>query len=1249
MKRLLVALTWTVCATLGLAPAAAAQADVIRGRVTSSAGGNEAIVNASVTATSLSGGVNRSTKTDKDGRYTITFPGGEGDYFVTIIAIGYTPHRFEVKRTADQDILLGDARMATSGAVLDTVKAVGKRERPLPNDTLPDVSGTTRAVNMGLVPTDQAGNLASMAASLPGILFVQGVNGDPSGFSALGLDQAQNGLTLNGMNSGASDIPRDADVTATVALSPYDVSQGQFSGGRQNITISHGSNYISRKSSLLLNAPQLEWTDAAGRALGQQYSNVDLSGGAAGPIKYDEAFYNISYELGRNAGNLQTLLTTSPLGLQTSGIAADSVARLLGILGDARLPSTVGGFPSDRLNDQGRVLGSLDFTPLSSSSGQAFNVTFAGSWNKSSPAAQLTTALPTSNFMSTRWDGALQGHHTAYFGIGILSETGLAVSQARQFSDPYLALPAASVLVNSSFADGTSGVQSIAFGGTAFNAATTSRSVDLTNQLSWFSMNNKHRLKLTSEIRRDTYAVEQANNSLGTFAFNSLSEVQSGQAASFSRNLNALETSGRELIGGLSLGDSYRRTPDLQIVYGARLDVNQFLDRPALNTDAERAFGVRNDAVPNGLYLSPRIGFSWTYGTAPQIGAFAGAARIPRAVLGGGIGVFQNGTSVALPSQAMSRTGLSTGVQQLTCTGVATPIPNWVGYAADPASVPTSCADESSGTVFASSVPNVTLFDHDYRSQKSVRSNLQWQGAILGGRLMSAVTGIYSVNRNQPGSVDLNLNPVTQFTLAGEANRPIYVQATSIVPATGAIASRDGRVSPLFNHVTELSSNLSSVSRQLILQLSPLAQSTRFTWGAYYALNSVRDRTNGFTSTAGNPFDISAGRSTRDWRHEVQFDVGYNLFDTIRLFWVESFFSGFPYTPVVAGDVNGDGYTTNDRAFIFDPSTTSARASDAALAASMRTLLAGSTSGARDCIERQFGQLAGRNSCEGPWTSAASLRVDFNPIKVGLPQRTSVSFSLGNPIGGADLLLHGQNHSHGWGQQAVPDSRLLFVRGFDPSTKSYVYEVNQRFGKVSQAVSATRNPVTLTARVQVDVGPTRERQDLTRTLDRGRKSAGVKVTAAELKAVYGSAGIINPMATILRASDTLKLTGRQADSIATMNRAYLIRLDSIWTPVVRGYVALTDAYDQSAAYDRYRQARKASVDLLITVAPSINGLLTSEQRRKLPAIVTSYLDHRYLVGIRAGTAGTASAVFPNGVGVPNTGGQGRARGGGGMR
>src|SRR5262249_36602984 len=206
-------------------------------------------------------------------------PNGDGDYFITVIAIGYVPRRFEVKRTADQDILIGDTRLTLSSSTLDTVLTVGRRDRPLRADTLGDVGGMDRTVNTSNVAIEQLGNLAAMAASTPGLLYIPGTDGDPSGYIALGLEQQQNALAINGINSIASDLPREGSYSVSVALSPYDVSQGQFSGGRAKGRIAPPPHYISRKASLLLIAPQLQWADRGGGAARQQTTNVRLRGG----------------------------------------------------------------------------------------------------------------------------------------------------------------------------------------------------------------------------------------------------------------------------------------------------------------------------------------------------------------------------------------------------------------------------------------------------------------------------------------------------------------------------------------------------------------------------------------------------------------------------------------------------------------------------------------------------------------------------------------------------------------------------------------------------------------------------------------------------------------------------------------------------------------------------------------------------------------------------------------------------------
>ncbi len=1214
-----------------------AQTDVIRGRITGP--DSKPIERANITVTSLTGNVSRTARTDKEGRYTVTFPGDEGDYWVNVAALGYSPRRFEVKRTGDQEVLLADAKLAEVATQLAGVNVKADRQKASRNDQSPDISGNERAVNNSAVSADALGDLAAMAASLPGVQLIPSADGSPNGFSVLGLSPDQNATTLNGMNFGGSNLPRDANVSTSLVTTPYDVSRGNFSGGLLNVRSRPGSNYIIRTTSYNADAPQLQWTDAAARALGQQYGGLSIGGLAAGPIHFDQSFYSIAYQAGRRQNDLQDLLNTSPLGLQTAGIAADSVARLIKYLQSNSLPMSMRGIPDNRLNDNASVFGTFDFAPPTSTTGQAFNVTFSGSWSRQDPSGGAATDLPSHLGERTNWFGSVQGKHSAYFSFGVLSETQIGVNHSSFFGSPFVNLPNGVVQVNSIFPDGTPSVQSVSFGGNpSFNTSQTSTSVQGINTLSWFSENNKHKLKLTTELRRDQYGQDLASNQLGTFAFNSLADLDAGRPASFTRQLSPNLQSESEYIAGTSLGDSYRPTDDLQIQYGVRLDGNRFNDSPVDNPEVEQLFHIRNDGVPNHIYASPRIGFSWTYGTANEVSAFENAVRGPRAVVRGGIGLFQSTPNATSIGTAMGNTGLANAVQQLTCVGIAAPTPDWSDYMSNPASVPTQCADGTTGTVFSSTSPNVVLFDRNYQAPRSLRSNLQWNGTALGNRFATSIDGTYSLNMNQASTFDLNFSPVVQFTLPGEDSRPVYARATSIVPTTGAIAAGEGRVSQDFAHVSELRSDMESETKQVTLQLRPTTFSSSYSWSLAYVYANARERYRGFSSTDGDPLDVAWGRSSLDSRHQIVYSLTYNAFDFVRLGWNGSFRSGLPYTPLVAGDINGDGYA-NDRAFIFDPTKVAA---DTALAAGMRSLLAGGSSGARDCLVKQLNLIAARNSCEGPWSSTANLTFSFNPVKVRLPQRASLSFQLSNPLGAVDALVHGPNDLHGWGQLFIPTSQLLFVRGFDPVTKQYQYEVNQRFGATALSTSATRLPVTLTTMLRVDVGPTRERQALTQMIDRGRATPGQKVPEQLFKAMYGSGGVINPMATLLREADTLSLTSEQADSIAVLNREYTIKLDSIWTPASKYFAALPQTYDQGEAYDRYRTAREASVDALIELAPVIRSLLTDAQMRMVPSYISPYLDTRYLASVRSGTAGTGLGVImlPGGMAIPAGAGAG---------
>lgn len=223
-------------AGLGLlaAPAAAQQqTDIIRGRVTGP--DTLPIPGARITATSYQGNITKSATTDRTGRFQIIFVNGEGDYWLEVAKVGYNRRRFEIKKVGEEQVMIADARLTSAIVSLDAVNITGdNRALVNRNSRGADVSGGDKPLTStsALLPPDQAGNLAAMASTIPGIQLIPGMDGGADMFSALGLSGDQNSSTFNGLGSGVSTLPPDAQVRITFSQFPADPARGGFSGRR---------------------------------------------------------------------------------------------------------------------------------------------------------------------------------------------------------------------------------------------------------------------------------------------------------------------------------------------------------------------------------------------------------------------------------------------------------------------------------------------------------------------------------------------------------------------------------------------------------------------------------------------------------------------------------------------------------------------------------------------------------------------------------------------------------------------------------------------------------------------------------------------------------------------------------------------------------------------------------------------------------------------------------------------------------
>src|SRR5262249_2045406 len=145
--------------------------------------------------------------------------------------------------------------------------------------------------------------------------------------------------------------------------------------------------------------------------------------------------------------------------------------------------------------------------------------------------------------------------HTNYFWFGVLSKTTLGLAESEIRTTPFDQLPEGSVRVASALSDGATSVKSLSFGGSPVQSLQLDRGVQLTNQLSWYTLDNTHTIKLTSSIQRDGFRTEVGQSLFGTFSYNSLADLEANRPASFTRTLGETTRSGSQIAGALSLGD----------------------------------------------------------------------------------------------------------------------------------------------------------------------------------------------------------------------------------------------------------------------------------------------------------------------------------------------------------------------------------------------------------------------------------------------------------------------------------------------------------------------------------------------------------------------------------------------------------------------------------------------------------------------------------------------------------------------
>jgi hypothetical protein len=1188
-----------LCSLARIVAAQQPQPDVIRGRVTNDSG--RAVI-ATVVVTRGPDRLTQTTNTDSAGDYRVRFEEGTGDYLVYVASPGLKSARRRVQRAGSERELVANFVLAIDLALLAATKVTAERPVRASNNISPYQPETgasekwSDGVNGQVSPTI-AGDLNAIAGTMPNITLT------PGGPSILGSSPSSNLTTLNGMGLATGSIPRAAQTETRVTGATFDATRGGFAGANVDVRLGPGSrDYQRRNGFVTFDPPALQFTDATTRALGTTSGGVRASFGADGELIRRALTYNVAVDVARSSSDPETILDADADALLRAGASPDSVARIVALASPLGIPLSGTSVPSNRRHDGITWLGRLDDTRDTLATRAL--TTYVG---YTTDGALGFSALAAPSASGERHERTLGAQLTLgnYVGAGrrVLTETRFAVSAVRSRVTPYSDLPGASVLLRSPTIDGTPDVTGVTLGGGSFLASDDSRwTAEGANETIWNARGRRHRFKALLWGRADGLHQEGSANRLGSFSFNSVADLAANRPTSFSRVLAQPVRTGSTWNAAAAMSHQYAPTRFFSVLYGARLEADGFGDAPPSNAALERALGVETGLAPTRVHVSPRVGFSYTYNRNKDNGSGSSQNQVGRfyrnvtGVIRGGVGEFRDLLRPGVLADASAATGLPGGTSVLSCVGSAVPIPDWARFANDPSAIPSQCLDGSG--LLAERAPAVTLIDRGFDVPRSWRTSLDWTTSIR--NWLIRVGGLASYDLSQPGVVDANFGGVQRLTLATEANRPVFVSAAAIDPGSGAVSAAESRQSDQFGRVGVRVSDLRGYGGQLTFGLSPDPFKFRGKYQVYasagYTLQATRRQYRGFDGASfGDPREREWAASPNDARHVLVLSGGLSTrkVGTVTLFARAQ--SGLPFTPIVQGDVNGDG-RGGDRAFVPDPH----RETDAALATQLESLLANGSSSARECLGSNLNKVVARNGCRGPWTQSLSIQWR-PPLPWKWSNRVSPNVYLQNVLAGVDQLVHGSDGLRGWGSPATPDPVLLVPRGFDASGPRFRYDVNARFADTRPGRTIFRDPFRLVIDFSLNLSTDFDLQQLRRAVEPVRGPEGWIRRGADSLASFYLSNTSSIHKALLEEADSLFLSAPQIAALRRADSVYSARVRAIYLPLGE-FLAKGHGGAGKAELDSVQATQKAYSKVFWQQPEIADSIITPAQRELMPML-----------------------------------------------
>jgi hypothetical protein len=944
-------------------------------------------------------GTQYGTTSRLDGKYNIQGLRPGGPYKVTASYVGYQSQELEegylelgqnltadfilpesaiefgeVTVTAERDAIFSSSRTGATQHVsrkqVDDVPTISRRFQDF-SKLSPLFSGT----NLQAAGRSNRYNNIQIDGTQYNDLFGLGSSGTPGGQAA------------------TNPISLDAIQEFQVVIAPYDVRFNSFTGGGINAITRAGTNkwtgsayFYGRNQDLVGKSP----TDRD-QVKFEEFEEYQVGFRVGGPILEDKIFFFVNGELTQDTRPSENV----SLSARASN---DSLARQMASILQERWGINPGTYlTSDIDRPSNKIFARLDFN-LSRDHKLTLRHNFVDASNDilANRSATNRLAFDSYAYRFNSMTNSTVAQLNSKFGDKMANELIIGYTSIRDDRSGRDGVDIPEIEVRESGLTMTAGPD-------RFSSANELDQdiLEVTNNFSYFA--GDHILTVGTHNEFFSFRNLFIRSFFGYYVFNSLADLDAGTVAdyqrAFSRDPNDPKKSAEFSVAqfGFYAQDEWTVSSRLKLTFGIRVDIPTFPETPERNDSVTAYFpGYSTEDVPSGnLLWSPRFGFNYD----------ASGDRTTQ--IRGGLGMFTG----RIPYVWMSNNYGNTGTLYAEVRG------SGVDFITDVNNLP-GPGDFGLSANFRS---EVNLVDPNFKMPQLLRFNLGVDQQLPLG-IIGTFEFLYSHAINDLIYTKVNLNP--QSDEDPDDGRPVF----------GGTNSGGGNFfDMLYLTNTSLGYQYNFVAQFQRNVARGLGFNAGYVFGRAYDENSVtssqaRSQMR-YNPIDGNPNAPRLTTSLYEVAHRIYASVSYtaeffqNAPTTFSVFYNGQ--SGQPFSYIVRGDMNNDGFDFNDLFYI-------PRNSSEIL---LGTISGGAYVPASDAdyemlfsfiendpyLSQNKGKIALRNGARNPWTDVFDIRI-AQDIPIYGTHRIQLTFDILNVLNLLDNTL-------GWQESVFSTYNIVNYRG----------------------------------------------------------------------------------------------------------------------------------------------------------------------------------------------------------------------------